>query len=292
MDEESTFELAFCELDYITEHLQSIYNSPYVDDLNSYLLVAIRKMLDSWQSIHILCDNTIDTSSLITLSRMIIDNYTVLHFIHISSKMLEERKLRHYLYILDGLQNRLNNLKKFPSITFDQNYIEQTEIDELNRKINTTIQNDLISKDRLLLKIRESPLYNINMEDNIVKCCNWRYKKLDNTIKNNRFSWSELYKLTGIKESVSYFISGYMSEFVHGLCMSNIAYNTAPFKKGQILDINTVFVNNTINLIKKLFETDLNKNDIDIKKSNIPLFCLLMATPEYISSIFSKANKN
>lgn len=94
IDDEGLFELAYCELDYISNELQKIYKSPYISDLNSYILFAIRKMLDSWQSIHLLCEDRIDVSSLVTLSRMIVDNYTILHFIHINSKTIEERELR------------------------------------------------------------------------------------------------------------------------------------------------------------------------------------------------------
>lgn len=99
IDDEGLFELAYCELDYISNELQKIYKSPYISDLNSYILFAIRKMLDSWQSIHLLCEDRIDVSSLVTLSRMIVDNYTILHFIHINSKTIEERELRHYCYV-------------------------------------------------------------------------------------------------------------------------------------------------------------------------------------------------
>lgn len=224
IDDEGLFELAYCELDYISNELQKIYKSPYISDLNSYILFAIRKMLDSWQSIHLLCEDRIDVSSLVTLSRMIVDNYTILHFIHINSKTIEERELRHYLYVLDGVENRIKELRKFPSLTFDLNYIEQTEIDQLAQQIETTMQSDLKAKDQLLKKIRNNPLCNVDME-NIIQRRNWKYKKLNNTIKGNRFSWLELYQQAGIKNSVSQFISGYMSEFVHGLCMSNIAYH-------------------------------------------------------------------
>lgn len=282
IDDEGLFELAYCELDYISNELQKIYKSPYISDLNSYILFAIRKMLDSWQSIHLLCEDRIDVSSLVTLSRMIVDNYTILHFIHINSKTIEERELRHYLYVLDGAENRIKELRKFPSLTFDLNYIEQTEIDQLAQQIETTMQSDLKAKDQLLKKIRNNPLCNVDME-NIIQRRNWKYKKLNNTIKGNRFSWLELYQQAGIKNSVSQFISGYMSEFVHGLCMSNIAYNTPPFEKGQILNINTVFINKTTDIIKKLFQNDLAKNDIDIRKSDIATSLLLMVTPEYIS---------
>ena len=199
-----------------------------------------------------------------------------------NSKTIEERELRHYLYVLDGVENRIKELRKFPSLTFDLNYIEQTEIDQLAQQIETTMQSDLKAKDQLLKKIRNNPLCNVDME-NIIQRRNWKYKKLNNTIKGNRFSWLELYQQAGIKNSVSQFISGYMSEFVHGLCMSNIAYNTPPFEKGQILNINTVFINKTTDIIKKLFQNDLAKNDIDIRKSDIATSLLLMVTPEYIS---------
>lgn len=202
IDDEGLFELAYCELDYISNELQKIYKSPYISDLNSYILFAIRKMLDSWQSIHLLCEDRIDVSSLVTLSRMIVDNYTILHFIHINSKTIEERELRHYLYVLDGVENRIKELRKFPSLTFDLNYIEQTEIDQLAQQIETTMQSDLKAKDQLLKKIRNNPLCNVDME-NIIQRRNWKYKKLNNTIKGNRFSWLELYQQAGIKNSVS-----------------------------------------------------------------------------------------
>lgn len=283
IDNEGLFELAFCELDYMSKELQKIHNSPSVIDLNSYFLIAVRKMLDSWQTIHFLCDNRVDVSSLLTLSRMIVDNYTILYFIHFIPKTIEERKLRHYLYILDGINYRLNELQKFPSITFDPNYIEQSEIDQLSLRIKTTIENDLTAKDRLLSEIRRSPLYHANMENSIIQDFNWKYKKLDGAIRRNRYSWFELYKLVGIKESVSSFISGYMSEFVHGLCMSNIAYNTPPFSKSQILDINTVFIYDLLKITKQLYKNTIEKSNIDIRKSDILNSLLLMVTPEYIT---------
>ncbi|WP_337398304.1 hypothetical protein, partial [Alistipes putredinis] len=39
----------------------------------------------------------------------------------------------------------------------------------------------------------------------------------------------------------------------------------------------------TTDIIKKLFQNDLAKNDIDIRKSDIATSLLLMVTPEYIS---------
>lgn len=199
-----------------------------------------------------------------------------------ASNCTQIKTIGNYAFVLDGVENRIKELRKFPSLTFDLNYIEQTEIDQLAQQIETTMQSDLKAKDQLLKKIRNNPLCNVDME-NIIQRRNWKYKKLNNTIKGNRFSWLELYQQAGIKNSVSQFISGYMSEFVHGLCMSNIAYNTPPFEKGQILNINTVFINKTTDIIKKLFQNDLAKNDIDIRKSDIATSLLLMVTPEYIS---------
>lgn len=43
IDDEGLFELAYCELDYISNELQKIYKSPYISDLNSYILFAIRE---------------------------------------------------------------------------------------------------------------------------------------------------------------------------------------------------------------------------------------------------------
>lgn len=40
IDDEGLFELAYCELDYISNELQKIYKSPYISDLNSYILLG------------------------------------------------------------------------------------------------------------------------------------------------------------------------------------------------------------------------------------------------------------
>lgn len=43
IDDEGLFELAYCELDYISNELQKIYKSPYISDLNSYILFVLGK---------------------------------------------------------------------------------------------------------------------------------------------------------------------------------------------------------------------------------------------------------
>lgn len=57
------------------------------------------------------------------------------------------------MYVLDGVENRIKELRKFPSLTFDLNYIEQTEIDQLAQQIETTMQSDLKAKDQLLKRL-------------------------------------------------------------------------------------------------------------------------------------------
>ena len=43
IDDEGLFELAYCELDYISNELQKIYKSPYISDLNSYIYSLLGK---------------------------------------------------------------------------------------------------------------------------------------------------------------------------------------------------------------------------------------------------------
>lgn len=292
LDEESLFELSYSELDYIVTELSDIYNSQHIDDLNSYTVAIIQKLLDVWQSIHLLSNETNDTSSLVSLTRMVADNYAVFCHIHINPTSIHERELRHYLYILDGLKERSKGLANFHKSEFDPNYVEQKEVDQLKYKIESVIESDKTTRNILLKRIHRSPLYAIEIEKSIITLCNWRYKRLDATTKDNRYSWEKLYQRAGIKETVSQFISGYMSEFVHGLCLSNIAYNTPPFRKKEILSINLVLINMTATAIKTLFNKEIIEHNIDWRKSEVMLSLLSMVSNDYLSDAIASLKDN
>lgn len=57
---EDVYLYAFSELDYITTELQKRHNNDGINDISSYLLRFVKKMLDTWESIFLIYSNNQD----------------------------------------------------------------------------------------------------------------------------------------------------------------------------------------------------------------------------------------
>lgn len=47
---EDVYLFAFSELDYLTTELQKLYNNDGINDIPSYVLRLVKKMLETWES--------------------------------------------------------------------------------------------------------------------------------------------------------------------------------------------------------------------------------------------------
>lgn len=69
---EDVYLFAFSKLDFLTMELQKLHNSDGVNDISSYVLRLVRKMLETWESIFLIYSHNQDYVSVCTLSRTIL----------------------------------------------------------------------------------------------------------------------------------------------------------------------------------------------------------------------------
>lgn len=152
--------------------------------------------------------------------RMLGDSVAVFNLIYME-KDVELRWLRHALYVLEGCEQ---NLKVLPVEGINEGTMpaEELEKEKEGARFNVELRNRLISEANQL--IDDSPLKEQNKEtfEKIVKDRNWKFKEFKSykNIKDNQYSWHELYEKIGRCECFD--LLSYISQYVHSLSMSNI----------------------------------------------------------------------
>jgi hypothetical protein len=209
----------FClnELQKIFQPLKTLY------DNHSNLLDKRNGTYSLFKNLYLNLDflnqtkSIITTQALVTLSRNIIDNYSVLYlFTSYSTK--EEQQLRYYLYLIDSLHNRSDIISDFSEkIT---TYIPP---EGLASAKNST-ENDSKIIDYLTFKIENENLSNL-VKKEVINMRNWKFKS-EFPSKNNSYNWQELSQIAKIPAHYSSAVQKQYSAYVHGLGLS-ILYKEA-----------------------------------------------------------------
>lgn len=152
--------------------------------------------------------------------RMLGDSVSVFHLIYME-KDVELRRLRHALYVLEGCEKNLENL------TVEGVNEGTMPPEELEREKSAT-QYNIEHRQRLMREAQQilgiSPLKEQDEKafDKIVNDKNWKFKEFKSYthIKNNQYSWHDLYEKIGRCEHFD--LLSYISQYVHALSMSNL----------------------------------------------------------------------
>jgi hypothetical protein len=75
---EDVYVVTFSELDYYVKELLKLYPIGTINKIPEYALQIFKKMLDMWESIHIVYSHNQDYVSICTLCRSILDNLVVI----------------------------------------------------------------------------------------------------------------------------------------------------------------------------------------------------------------------
>ncbi len=289
-DYEDLFLAIYVELDYLHSELLKFHNSLNVNDIYSYFLLMVKKMLDVWESIHLILDNKIDLTSLFSLSRVIADNYVVMRRIHIDAKDKDERNFRHYLYLLDGVKSRIRQLET-KAMPHNPNIMSSDDYEKIVSKNASTLCREKKNEQTILDMIRKSPLYDKSLEGSIVKGSNWKYKELkDTSTKTNCYTWEDLYGIYFKSPILSRFFSSYLSHFVHGLGISNISFEGDYESNRQlILCINIEFMSFVKDAVGRFYMADIDRHNIDFKKTPMVMCLLQSMDKDYIEQNINMA---
>ncbi len=153
------------------------------------------------------------------IMRMLGDCVAVFHLIYMEPDD-NIRLLRHCLYVIDGAER---NLEVLPKYTIKDG-LPENEINEANKLIEFNVEHRkrIIREAQDILDVLRDKMSDKNAFDKIVKDRNWKFRELKdyNKIKNNQYQWRELYEQ--IDYSDDFDLLSYVSQFAHGLSMSNL----------------------------------------------------------------------
>ena len=209
---------------------------PYVSvhDLRGYVAHFCYRRLKSFDTlIKVVLDHK-DYLAACCILRMLGDSVAVFHLIYME-KDRDLRWLRHALYVIDGCEE---NIKVLSDGEINRGAIpdEELEMHKKGLRYNKELRQRLKAEAQLILD--KSPLLNKDKEafDKIVEDRNWKFKefKVYKHISKNKYEWKDLYKKIGRCENID--ILSFISQYAHGLSMSNLVMEMNEENRDGILN--------------------------------------------------------
>ena len=208
--------LRFCNL--IVEKAKQVCPIPAINDIPAYTLEFIHKVLIQVSTMVKISRERVDYNTVCALVRIMADNIASINLIY-EIKYPEEKALRHFLYILDGISLRYNMLKEHP-MRYDGTIPEES-FEALKNQVEGAKENAGRCINFCTNVIKHLPVYAERSRDvdNLIRTKNWKFKTIDKP--NEFYTWKEMYEMLKIKEGKEMF--SFFSQYVHGLSVSNIA---------------------------------------------------------------------
>ena len=275
---EDVFVVTFSELDYYVKELLIVYPNGAINNIPEYALQIFKKMLNMWESMHILYSHNQDYVSICTLCRSILDNLAIINHIYLDPN-LTELTIKHYLYILDGVNARLKIMEEETiydgSITCDdymalqKHRLEIKESDEIVRKF-------------ILKELSKFEFIDLS----IIEQTNWRYKTLypNSPKRDNKVSWKTLYQKIDSRPFFKELMND-LSVYVHGLSLSNIGYKKEDETFEPLFSLSIESIDAAIKAVKTIYKTEINKLNLDFKTSKSANLIKLSIKEEYLQTL-------
>lgn len=196
-----------------------------VNNLGSYTLGIVRKIILQFYSYKQVAEIVGDYNSALALVRYMADSISSFVFVY-DNKNPEEQKIRHCLYVLDGVKQSLGELSHPIEKT---EYISDEDFLSLKEQYDGARENRISVRDYLIDQLNSYTLIQQNSTaQSIVKNADWKYKDISvKSSKDNRYTWNELYSFLSLNEECQSFVS-YLSQNVHGLSISNLMVDATP----------------------------------------------------------------
>ena len=199
------FQFDLAMMDAFREYLSNKYPlSSSIDDTKHYQTVIITKIVQMFHSLELLTKNTLDEVSARCVLRGILDSVTAYCFVY-QREDENDMLFRHYLYALDGWRE----YKKSVITISEENeykYKEDYACDYVINQIEEGLKNHTYYT-----------LYRATAES-LIRNSNWKYESLQNPCS---LKYGEMYAAVGFNNRTIEYFQGYLSQYVHGLCLSN-----------------------------------------------------------------------
>ena len=214
------FEYSFHMYMNTVKRLTSLYQYASVQNLKGYVAHFCYLRLKSFDTLIKVVVEHKDYVSANCLLRMLGDSVAVFRLIY-GEKDKDFLLLRHALYVIDGCER---NMAVLPEKDISEGALPDNELEEANRQIRYSREHRqrLMREAQEILNQSTLPQRDKATFDKIVEERNWKFKEFTFYKKkgSNQYKWQELYDL--IDECKYYDLLSYISQYVHGLSMSNL----------------------------------------------------------------------
>lgn len=248
-------------MDFLGTYLSEKYpvNSS-LEDTKHYQTIIITKIVRMFHSLESITKNTFDEVSARCILRGILDSVTAYSFVY-QREDENDMLFRHYLYALDGWREYK---KSVITISEENEYKDKEDyacgyvIKQIEEKLSNHI---FYTQNQAIAKI-------------LIQNSNWKYESLKNP---RSLKYGEMYSVIGFNnKSIEYF-QGYLSQFIHGLCLSNkpiadsaqmkkVLHECIPIADKFIQSINQTF--NDKEMMISFIGSDIIQNFLNSKDFN------------------------
>lgn len=202
------------------KRITSLYRYASVNYLKGYVAHFCYLRLRSFDTfIKVVCEHK-DYVSANCLLRMLGDCVAVFRLIYREPDK-DLLILRHYLYVIDGCEC---NLKVLPEKNVNEDCLSEEEIALSDKATQTNLahRQRMIREAKEMLDVSPLKLRDKAAFDKIVEDRNWKFKefKVYKKTGSNQYQWKELYELIDCCKGFD--ILSYISQYAHGLSMSNL----------------------------------------------------------------------
>lgn len=248
-------------MDFLGTYLSEKYPvSSSLEDTKHYQTVIITKIVRMFHSLESVTKNTFDEVSARCILRGILDSVTAYSFVY-QKEDENDMLFRHYLYALDGWREYK---KSVITISEENEYKDKEDYDcgYVIKQIEEKLSNHIFyTQNQATAKI-------------LIQNSNWKYESLKNP---RSLKYGEMYSVIGFNnKSIEYF-QGYLSQFVHGLCLSNkpiadsaqmkkVLHECIPIADKFIQSINQTF--NDKEMMISFIGSDIIQNFLNSKDFN------------------------
>ncbi len=250
----SAFRTYLFILEAFVDAVEQLYHSNNANEIKSYQGIILRRIVNSLKTLDSVLVISKDPISGYSLLRTIADSICAYCFIYENDNN-DEVEFRHFLYLLDGCSQFVN---AFPLALNNNGLIEKSE--------EVKICNEL-DQEKTDLDVFHKNLYDYLYNSNIV--CNskseadiiinrrdWKYRTILNYSEKESYNWRDIYEKVGCDSFMVNFFSTFLSQYVHGLFLSNTKNPNNSVHYSLIYDIVTSLERRLISAILQCFKED------------------------------------
>ena len=255
-------------LEAYVDAVEQLHHSNNANDIKSYQGIILRRIVNSLKTLDSVLVISKDPISGYSLLRTIADSICAYCFIYENDNN-DEVEFRHFLYLLDGCSQFVN---AFPLALNNNGLIEKSEEVKISNELDQE-KTDL----EVFHKNLYDYLYNSNIACNsknkadiIINRCDWKYRTVLHYSEKESYNWRDIYEKVGCDSFMVNFFSTFLSQYVHGLFLSNTKNPNTSVHYLLIYDIVTSLERRLILAILQCFKEDnINKralHHIDLDK--------------------------